>query len=193
MTLHKKIVSILTAATLCIMATTGFATESQAKDELDDLAIVTMAAEDKLEEAIEEAIEEARIAEEKRLEEERIKAEEEAKRLAALEGDRQMLAAIIFCEAGNQPYEGQVAVGAVVMNRIRDGRYPGTVYDVLHQSGQFGPVITGWYNSVYNNRSYTTTAYNAALDALNGVDPTGGCLSFGNGNFGLKIGDHYFH
>ena len=189
MTLHKKIVSILTAATLCIMATTGFATESQAKDELDYLTIVTMAAEDKLEEAIEEA----RIAEEKRLEEERIKAEEEAKRLAALEGDRQMLAAIIFCEAGNQPYEGQVAVGAVVMNRIRDGRYPGTVYDVLHQSGQFGPVITGWYNRVYNKRSYTTTAYNAALDALNGVDPTGGCLSFGNGNFGLKIGDHYFH
>ena len=189
MTLHKKIVSILTAATLCIMATTGFSSESQAKVELNDLAIVTKATEAKLDKAIEEA----RIAEEKRLEEERIKAEEEEKRLAALESDRQMLAAIIFCEAGNQPYEGQVAVGAVVMNRIRDGRYPGTVYDVLHQSGQFGPVITGWYNRVYSNGSYTETAYNAALDALNGVDPTGGCLSFGNGNFGLKIGDHYFH
>ena len=189
MSLHKKLVTILTAVTLCITATTGFATESQAKEEYDDFAIVTEATEARLNVAIEEA----RIAEEKRLEEERIKAEEEAKRLAALEADRQMLAAIIFCEAGNQPYDGQVAVGAVVMNRVRNGRYPGNIYDVLHQSGQFGPVITGWYNRVYNNRSYTQTAYNAALDALNGVDPTGGCLSFGNGNYGLKIGDHYFH
>ena len=193
MTLHKKLVSIVTAVTLCVMATTGFATESQAKEEYDDLAVVTEITEAKLDEAI--AIEEARIAEEKRLEEEARKQaeEEEARRLAALETERQMLAAIIFCEAGNQPYDGQVAVGAVVMNRVRDGRYPGNIYDVLHQSGQFGPVITGWYSGVYNNRSYTQTAYNAALDALNGVDPTGGCLSFGNGNYGLKIGDHYFH
>lgn len=186
MTLYKKITGVITAVTLLIVATTGFTSEAEVKENVNDYELVVTATEEYLDKAIEEKIaaeEEAR----------RIAEEEEAKRIAALEGDRQMLAAIIFCEAGNQPYEGQVAVGAVVMNRVRNGRYPGNIYDVLHQSGQFGPVITGWYNSVYNNRSYTTTAYNAALDALNGVDPTGGCLSFGNGNFGLKIGDHYFH
>ncbi len=57
---------------------------------------------------------------------------------------RKLLAALIYCEAGNQPYEGQVAVGAVVMNRVRSGSYPNTISEVIYQSGQFGPAMTGW-------------------------------------------------
>ena len=74
------------------------------------------------------AAEEARLAYEKKLEEER-RAAEEAARIAAekaaaeaaVQADKELLAALIFCEAGNQPYEGQVAVGAVVMNRVKSG------------------------------------------------------------------------
>lgn len=148
-----------------------------------------------------------RIAEEKRrekeeairiAEEERLRAEEEARRAAeeaqrAMEGDQRLLASIIFCEAGNQPYEGQVAVGAVVLNRVRSGRYPGTIRDVLYQSGQFGPAMTGWLDKVYNSGSYSGTAMQAAQDALAGSNPVGNSLSFGNGSYGIRIGDHYFH
>ena len=54
-----------------------------------------------------------------------------------------MLAALIFCEAGGEPYEGQVAEGAVVMNRVRSGIFPNSITEVIYQSGQFGPAITG--------------------------------------------------
>ena len=84
--------------------------------------------------------EEAQQAYEKKLEEER-KAAEEAARIAAekaaaeaaAQADRELLASLIFCEAGNQPYEGQVAVGAVVMNRVKSGAYPNTISEVIYQ------------------------------------------------------------
>lgn len=154
-------------------------------------------------------------------EEARIKAEEEAKRKAEEEaeakrkaeeeaeaqaqaqsqvqavtpvaGEQELLAALIFCEAGNQPYEGQVAVGAVVMNRVRSGAYPNSISSVIYQSGQFGPAMTGWLDSVLYSGGYTQTAYQAAGDALAGVNPVGDCLYFGNGDWGLQIGDHFFH
>ncbi|WP_306480006.1 cell wall hydrolase [Mediterraneibacter sp.] len=149
---------------------------------------------------IEEAIraEEARLAEEARI------AEEQAMQAAAQEtmqseaanvmaGEQELLAALIYCEAGNQPYEGQVAVGAVVMNRVRSGSYPNTISEVIYQSGQFGPAMTGWLDSVLASGGYTQTAMQAAADALAGSNPVGDCLSFGNGNWGLQIGDHFFH
>ena len=101
--------------------------------------------------------------------------------------------ALIYCEAGNQPYEGQVAVGAVVMNRVRSGSYPNTISEVIYQSGQFGPAMTGWLDSVLSSGGYTETAMQAAADALAGSNPIGDCLSFGNGNWGIQIGDHFFH
>ena len=58
------------------------------------------------------------------------------------------MASIIYCEAGNQPYEGQVAVGAVIMNRVKSGSYPNSIEEVIYQSGQFGPATTGWLNRV---------------------------------------------
>ena len=104
-----------------------------------------------------------------------------------------IFAALIYCEAGNQPYEGQVAVGAVVMNRVRSGSYPNTISEVIYQSGQFGPAMTGWLDSVLSSGGYTETAMQAAADALAGSNPIGDCLSFGNGNWGIQIGDHFFH
>ena len=107
--------------------------------------------------------------------------------------EQELLAALIYCEAGNQPYEGQVAVGAVVMNRVKSGTYPNTITDVIYQSGQFGPAMTGWLDSVLASGSYTDSARQAAADAIAGSNPIGGCLYFGNGNWGIQIGDHYFH
>ncbi len=108
-------------------------------------------------------------------------------------GEQELMAAIIFCEAGNQPYEGQVAVGAVIMNRVRSGVYPGSISEVIYQSGQFGPAMTGWLDSVLASGGYTDTAMQAAADAIAGVNPVGDCLYFGNGDYGIQIGDHFFH
>ncbi len=59
------------------------------------------------------------------------------------EGDRRLLANLIYCEAGGEPYEGQVAVGSVVINRVLSSKYPDTVVGVIYQSGQFSPVASG--------------------------------------------------
>lgn len=143
---------------------------------------------------------EAQIAYEKKLEEERRAAEEAARieaekaaAAAAAQADKELLAALIFCEAGNQPYEGQVAVGAVVMNRVESASYPNTISEVIYQSGQFTPAMTGWLDSVRANAGYTASAMQAAEDALAGSSPVGDCLYFSTGGWGMQIGDHYFH
>ncbi|MGC4019819.1 MAG: cell wall hydrolase [Muricomes sp.] len=117
----------------------------------------------------------------------------EASNVQVMAGDQELLAAIIFCEAGNQPYEGQVAVGAVIMNRVNSGVYPGSISEVIYQPGQFGPAMTGWLDSVLASGGYTDTALQAAADALAGANPIGDCLYFGNGDYGIQIGDHFFH
>ena len=143
------------------------------------------------------AAEEAQLAYEKKLEEERKAAEEAARiaaeKAAAAQADKELLAALIFCEAGNQPYEGQVAVGAVVMNRVESASYPNTISEVIYQSGQFTPAMTGWLDSVRANAGYTASAMQAAEDALAGSSPVGDCLYFSTGGWGMQIGDHYFH
>ena len=129
------------------------------------------------------------------------KAEEEAARKAAEEAaraqiaaeDQKLLASIIFCEAGNQPYEGQVAVGAVIMNRVRSGVYPNSISEVIYQSGQFSPAMSGWLDRVRANAGYSESALQAAEDALNGSNPVGDCLYFSTGGYGMQIGDHFFH
>lgn len=146
------------------------------------------------------AAEEAQQAYIKKQEEER-KAAEEAARIAAekaaaeaaAQEEKELLASLIFCEAGNQPYEGQVAVGAVVMNRVKSGSYPDTISDVIYQSGQFTPAMTGWLDSVRASSGYTESAMQAAEDALAGSNPVGDCLYFSTGGWGMQIGDHYFH
>ena len=141
------------------------------------------------------AAEEARrIAAEKAAEEEAKKAAEAAQEQAvnASASEQELLAALIFCEAGNQSYEGQVAVGAVVMNRVRSGSFPNTITDVIYQSGQFTPAITGWLDSVLASDGYTESAMQAAADALAGSNPIGDCLYFSTGGGGYQLGDHYF-
>ena len=146
------------------------------------------------------AAEEAQQAYIRKQEEER-KAAEEAARIAAekaaaeaaAQADKELLASLIFCEAGNQPYEGQVAVGAVVMNRVKSSSYPDTISDVIYQSGQFTPAMTGWLDSVRASSGYTESAMRAAEDALAGSNPVGDCLYFSTGGWGMQIGDHFFH
>lgn len=145
---------------------------------------------------------EAKIAYEAKLEEERRAAEEaeriarekaEAEAAAAAQAEKELLASLIFCEAGNQPYEGQVAVGAVVMNRIKSSSYPDTMEEVIYQSGQFSPAMSGWLDRVRANQGYTEVAMQAAEDALAGSNPIGDCLYFSVGGYGTRIGDHLFH
>lgn len=119
--------------------------------------------------------EEERIAREKAEQEAREQAEREA-REAYVRANQELMASIIYCEAGNQPYEGQVAVGAVIMNRVKSGSYPNSIEEVIYQSGQFGPATTGWLNRVRSSKGYSQTALQAAVDALNGSNPIGSCL-----------------
>ena len=136
--------------------------------------------------------EEERIAREKAEQAAREQAEREA-REAYVRANQELMASIIYCEAGNQPYEGQVAVGAVIMNRVKSGSYPDSIEAVIYQSGQFGPAATGWLNRVRSSKGYSQTALQAAVDALNGSHPIGNCLYFDQGGSGMKIGAHYFH
>lgn len=157
-----------------------------AKKAAEEAAAKKAAAEEAARVAAEEA---ARIAQEQAA----AAAAQQSQAVSAGADEQNLLAAIIFCEAGNQPYEGQVAVGAVIMNRVRSGVYPNSISEVIYQSGQFGPAMTGWLDSVLANGSYTGTAMQAAADALAGSNPIGDCLYFGNGNYGIQIGDHFFH
>ena len=133
--------------------------------------------------------EEERIAREKAEQAAREQAEREA-REAYVRANQELMASIIYCEAGNQPYEGQVAVGAVIMNRVKSGSYPDSIEAVIYQSGQFGPAATGWLNRVRSSKGYSQTALQAAVDALNGSNPIGNCLYFDQGGSGMKIGAH---
>ena len=142
--------------------------------------------------AAEHEAEEANAEAEKAEQEAREQAEREA-REAYVRANQELMASIIYCEAGNQPYEGQVAVGAVIMNRVKSGSYPNSIEEVIYQSGQFGPATTGWLNRVRSSKGYSQTALQAAVDALNGSNPIGSCLYFDQGGSGMKIGAHYFH
>ena len=78
------------------------------------------------------------------------------------------MAAIIYCEAGAEPYQGKVAVGAVIMNRVRSSRFPNTISGVIYQKGQFGPAITGKLGRVLASGKATAECYKAADAALAG-------------------------
>lgn len=107
--------------------------------------------------------------------------------------DTNLLAALIYCEAGNQSYEGMVAVGAVVMNRVASASFPNTISDVIYQGGQFTPASSGALSSALAN-GVPSTCYDAAVAALNGENPVGGALYFNTGSGkGMQIGDHQFY
>lgn len=93
------------------------------------------------------------------------------------ESDLELLACLIYCEAGNQPYEGQVAVGAVVVNRMRSAAYPNTMVGVIYQNRQFSPVASGRLAARLATGA-NETCRQAARDAMNGSTPVGNCLYF---------------
>lgn len=86
-----------------------------------------------------------------------------------------LLARLIYGEARGESYTGQVAVGAVVLNRVNSSSFPNTISGVIYQQGAFTVVADGQINYTPNQ-----TAYNAARDALNGWDPSGGALYYYN-------------
>ena len=91
--------------------------------------------------------------------------------------DVQLMARAINGEARGESYEGQVAVGAVILNRVKDSRFPNSISGVIYQSGAFTAVADGQINAPIDEGS---TVYKAAQDALNGWDPTGGCVYYFN-------------
>ncbi len=112
--------------------------------------------------------------------------------------DLNLLAHLIYAEARGEPYSGQVAVGAVVLNRVKSSSFPNSVAGVIYQTGAFDVVSDGQINYSPN-----TTAINAARDAMNGWDPTYGCIYYFNPNTAtskwiwsrphvITIGNHRF-
>lgn len=91
--------------------------------------------------------------------------------------DIQLMARAINGEARGESYEGQVAVGAVILNRVKDSRFPNSISGVIYQSGAFTAVSDGQINAAISEGS---TVYKAAQDAMNGWDPTGGCVYYFN-------------
>ncbi len=91
--------------------------------------------------------------------------------------DIQLMARAINGEARGEPYEGQVAVGAVILNRVKNSQFPNTVAGVIYQSGAFTAVSDGQINVPIEENS---SVYKAARDAMNGWDPTGGCIYYFN-------------
>lgn len=113
--------------------------------------------------------------------------------VSADSGDLAMLAALIECEAGGESYTGKVAVGAVVLNRVRSGSFPNDIAGVIYQSGQFSPVSSGKFQSVLS-RGARSDCYEAAAAALAGENPVGNCLYFNSGSGrGIQIGNQHFY
>ncbi len=129
------------------------------------------------------------------------KAAEAARRQAILsangitEEDLYLLANIIYCEAGCEPYIGKVAVGNVVMNRVKSNRQPNTIQGVVYAKGQFSPVRNGSLERALRRSSADESCYQAALEALSGAKPVGDKLFFRrvNGRPGQVIGHHVFY
>ena len=91
--------------------------------------------------------------------------------------DIQLMARAINGEARGEPYEGQVAVGAVILNRVKNPNFPNTIAGVIYEKGAFTAVAAGQINVPIAEDS---TVYKAARDAMNGWDPTGGAIYYFN-------------
>lgn len=112
------------------------------------------------------------------------------------EGDRKLLANIIYCEAGGEPYAGQLAVGAVVINRVLSGVFPDTVVGVVYQKNQFSPVASGRLALALAEDRATAACYKAADEAMAGQNNVGSCVFFRTpieGLNGIRIGNHVFY
>ena len=73
-----------------------------------------------------------------------------------------------------------------MLNRVKSSVYPNSVSEVIYQSGQFSPAMSGWLDRVRANAGYSESALQAS-------NPVGDCLYFSTGGYGMQIGDHFFH
>lgn len=113
------------------------------------------------------------------------------------EDDRYLLANLIYCEAGAEPYEGKVAVGSVVMNRVLSSVYPNTIVGVIYQNKQFSPVASGRLALALAEGRATPSCYQAADEVMSGTTNVGTCLYFRTPVSGVTpkytIGGHIFY
>ena len=106
-----------------------------------------------------------------------------------------LLAALIQCEAGGEPFEGQVAVGAVVMNRVKSPNYPNTIVEVIHQPGQFTPAGGEKMTRLMAENTIKDSCREAAKLAFQGMDNVAGMTHFrrAGSKAGYVIGNHVFY
>ena len=132
----------------------------------------------------------------KEQEEKREKLKQQLAAFKANGNETVLLAALIQAEAGGQPYDGKVAVGAVVMNRVKSGRYPNSIAEVIYAPGQFGPISNGSIARYLNGPS--ASCMQAAQDAINGYTTIGTYTHFRRagsnvGGDSIVIGSHVFY
>lgn len=123
-------------------------------------------------------------------------AKRDISQISFAEGDRYLLANLIYCEAGGEPYAGQLAVGAVVINRVLSSVYPDTVTGVIYQRSQFSPAGSGRLAIALAENKATANCYKAADEAMAGVSNVGNCVYFRTpipGLTGISIGGHIFY
>ena len=120
----------------------------------------------------------------------------QAAQTAAISAEElKLLANIIYCEAGSESYVGKVAVGNVIMNRVKSASQPNTITEVVYAKGQFSPVRNGSLQRALSSDKADATCYQAAIEALAGAQPVGEKLFFrrNNGRSGQVIGHHVFY
>ena len=161
--------------------------EAQAKAAAEEAARI--AAEAQAKAAAEEA---ARIAAESQ---QAALAAQAAQTAAISSEELKLLANIIYCEAGSESYVGKVAVGNVIMNRVKSASQPNTITEVVYAKGQFSPVRNGSLQRALSSDKADAACYQAAIEALAGAQPVGGKLFFrrNNGRSGQVIGHHVFY
>ena len=143
-----------------------------------------------------EAEAQAKAAEEAaRLEAEAQQAALAAQTAAISTEELKLLANIIYCEAGSESYVGKVAVGNVIMNRVKSASQPNTITEVVYAKGQFSPVRNGSLQRALSSDKADAACYQAAIEALAGAQPVGDKLFFrrNNGRSGQVIGHHVFY
>lgn len=116
--------------------------------------------------------------------------------MSASDYELYMLSALIYCEAGGESYEGKLAVGAVVCNRVRSTSYADTIPGVIYASGQFTPAVTGKLDRIMERGNIPQSCVDAAIEALGGYTNVGDCLYFRRNNGtrqGIVIGNHVFY
>lgn len=112
------------------------------------------------------------------------------------ENDRYLLANLIYCEAGAEPYEGKLAVGSVVINRVLSAKFPDSMLGVIYQKKQFSPVASGRMELALATNKANEDCYRAADEAMSGVTNVGNCVFFRTpipGLTGISIGGHIFY